>query len=240
MRLLNAVVERMDITNITRSYSRLGRITYPPRILLKILLYAYMRHIYSSREIERVCRENIHFMYLPEGYPPPDHNTICRFRSKYLAGHEKELLEQMTALPVEWGFVTPEAEIRHLKKLRKKLYEKRQNGNYISAVRNDVHTLIPFMEYLKRYKKIRNVVVDPGYESEENYCYFETTPFYSETRSGRGRPFWRRTSTVPPRASNQALRAGSIFRTSRNTFSPRPFSSKNVSSAPATTRYLLS
>ena len=46
-------------------------------------------------------------------------------------------------------------------------------GNYISADRNDVHTLIPFMEYLERYK-IRNVVVDSGYESEENYCYFET------------------------------------------------------------------
>ena len=66
-RLLNAVAERMDITNITRSYSRMGRIEYPPRILLKILLYAYMRHIYSSREIERACRENIHFMYLLEG-----------------------------------------------------------------------------------------------------------------------------------------------------------------------------
>ena len=93
VRLVNAVVERMDIRNITRSYSRMGRIEYPPRVLLKILLYAYIRHIYSSREIERACRENLHFMYLLGGYPPPDHNTICRFRSKYLAGHEKELLE---------------------------------------------------------------------------------------------------------------------------------------------------
>ena len=109
VRLLNAVVERMDISSITRSYSRMGRIEYPPRILLKILLYAYIRHIYSSREIERACRENIHFMYLLEGYPPPDHNTICRFRSKYLVGHEKELLEQMTAFLVKWGFVSLES-----------------------------------------------------------------------------------------------------------------------------------
>ena len=311
VRLLNAVVERMETSCILRSYSRMGRIEYPPRILLKILLYAYMRHIYSSREIERACRENIHFMYLLEGYLPPDHNTICRFRSKYLAGHEKELLDQMTRLLRDWGFVSMEAvfidgtkieananrysfvwkksteksrtkllekitaelpgivtstgvkwripeavEIRHLKKLRKKLHEKRKTGNiefvtgrghhksplqkatetveewlrklkqytrdlhicgernsycktdhdatfmhmkedhmrngqlkpgynvnvasseefiignYISADRNDVHTLIPFMEALKRYK-MRNVVVDSGYESEENYCYFE-------------------------------------------------------------------
>ena len=314
MRLLNAVIERMDLRNIMRSYSRIGRIEYPPRILLKILLYAYMRRIYSSREIERACRENVCFMYLLEGYPPPDHNTICRFRSKYLAEHEQDLLEQMTRLLVSWGFVSmasvfidgtkieananrysfvwrkstekartkllakiaselpgivasngikwhiPEiVEIRHLKKLRKKLCEKRERegtvfvsgkghhkpalqkamekvtewlgklkqyardlyicgdrnsycktdhdatfmhmkedhmrngqlkpgynvnvasseefiiGNYISADRNDVHTLIPFMGHLGGYQ-IKNVVVDSGYESEENYCYFELLP----------------------------------------------------------------
>ena len=57
--MVSAVVERMDIRKIERSYSRLGRIEYPPRILLKILVYGYMRRIYSSRELERACRENI-------------------------------------------------------------------------------------------------------------------------------------------------------------------------------------
>ena len=312
VRLLNAMVERMDINCILRSYSRKGRIEYPPRILLKLLLYGYVRQIYSSRGIEQACYENIHFMYLLEGYSPPDHNTICRFRSKYLAGHEQELLAQMTALLVGWGVVSLESvfidgtkieanankyrfvwkksaeksrtkllekiqaelpeivsatgvkwrvpevvEIRHLKKLRKKLYEKKKAsgivfiygrghrkselqkglekveewlerlkrytrdlhicgdrnsycktdhdatfmhmkedhmrngqlkpgynvntavseefiiGNYISADRNDVHTLIPFMKLLARYK-IKTVTADSGYESEENYCYFET------------------------------------------------------------------
>ena len=46
-------------------------------------------------------------------------------------------------------------------------------GNYISADRNDVHTLIPFTKYLKRYDKIKQICADSGYESEENYCYFE-------------------------------------------------------------------
>ena len=45
-------------------------------------------------------------------------------------------------------------------------------GNYISSDRNDMHTLIPFMTYLKCYP-IKRVSVDAGYESEENYCYFE-------------------------------------------------------------------
>ena len=52
-------------------------------------------------------------------------------------------------------------------------------GSYISSDRNDVHTLIPFMEQLqKNYegKNIGSVVVDSGYESEENYCWFEAHP----------------------------------------------------------------
>ena len=49
-------------------------------------------------------------------------------------------------------------------------------GNYISADRNDVHTMIPFMDYLKGYHQIKRVSVDSGYESEENYCYFENLP----------------------------------------------------------------
>ena len=59
VRLVSAVVERMNIEKIERSYSRDGRNEYPPRILLKVMIYAYMRLIYSSREIERACRENI-------------------------------------------------------------------------------------------------------------------------------------------------------------------------------------
>ena len=62
VRLVSAVVERMEIEKIERSYSWNGRNEYPPRILLKVLIYAYMRMLYSSREIERACRENICFI----------------------------------------------------------------------------------------------------------------------------------------------------------------------------------
>ena len=72
----------MDIRKIERSYSRDGRNEYPPRILLKVMIYAYMRMIYSSREIERACRENVCFMYLLGDCPVPDHNTIITSQSQ--------------------------------------------------------------------------------------------------------------------------------------------------------------
>ena len=96
----------MDISKIERSYSREGRNEYPPRILLKILIYAYMRMIYSSREIERACRENICFMYLLEDQAAPDHNTIARFRTGPLKAVKQELLEQLVRMLVEWGYVS--------------------------------------------------------------------------------------------------------------------------------------
>ena len=52
-------------------------------------------------------------------------------------------------------------------------------GTYISADRSDVQTLIPFMKQLKNDYEgydIKKVVVDSGYESEENYCWFEDDP----------------------------------------------------------------
>ena len=51
-----------------------------PRVLLKVILFAYSRGIISSRQIERACRENILFMALSGGYRP-DHSTIAYFVS---------------------------------------------------------------------------------------------------------------------------------------------------------------
>ena len=81
VRLLNAVLEELDYRKLTATCSRIGRIEYSPRLLFEVVLYACCRGIYSSREIERACRENVNFMYLLEGQNVPDHNTIARFRA---------------------------------------------------------------------------------------------------------------------------------------------------------------
>jgi hypothetical protein len=49
-------------------------------VLLKVILLAYSRGLVSSRDIEKVCRENVVFMALA-GEQKPDHSTIARFVS---------------------------------------------------------------------------------------------------------------------------------------------------------------
>ena len=106
VRLLSAVLEELDYRKLTATYSRLGRIEYSPRLLFKVLLYACSRGIYSSREIERACRENVNFMYLLEGKKGPDHNTIARFRSQHLPEAVEDLLQQMVQLLVKHGEIS--------------------------------------------------------------------------------------------------------------------------------------
>lgn len=312
VRLLNAVLEEMDYGKLTATYSRLGRIEYSPRLLFKVVLYAFTRGIYSTREIESACRENINFMWLLEGQRAPDHNTIARFRREHLPEVIEDLLNQMVAILVargevsfdrsavfidgtkieananrysfvwkravtknqkklgekivaelpkmlgELGLRTPAVlNVQRLKKIRKQLYAikevkkiefvygkghhkagvqkaietidgwveklKRYNwdiyvcgernsycktdtdatfmhmkedhmkngqlkpgynvnvatvseyiiGNYLSADRTDTKTLIPFLDKLCKKHPVKRVVVDSGYESEENYSYVD-------------------------------------------------------------------
>lgn len=58
-----------------------GRAAYDPRVLLKIVLFAYSKGIRSSREIEWQCRHNIIFKALSCD-DSPYFTTIAAFISK--------------------------------------------------------------------------------------------------------------------------------------------------------------
>lgn len=63
-----------------------GRKAYDPAILLKIILLAYSKGITSSREIEKLCNDNVVFIALSAD-SHPDHSTIAGF----ISSMEKEI-----------------------------------------------------------------------------------------------------------------------------------------------------
>jgi len=80
---INALVEKnIDLTVFEERYQNddTGATAINPKVLLKVILFAYSRGMTSSRQIERVCGENILFMALSCGYKP-DHSTIAHFVS---------------------------------------------------------------------------------------------------------------------------------------------------------------
>lgn len=104
VRVVNMIIDHLDITALEKSYKGGGTSSYHPRMLLKVIIYAYLRNLYSSRKIEQALSENIHFMWL-SGQNTPDHNTINDFRGKRLKGHLKKIFNQVVLLLVEQGVV---------------------------------------------------------------------------------------------------------------------------------------
>ncbi|WP_341465689.1 transposase [Clostridium pasteurianum] len=60
VRLLSQFVEEMDLTDLYLTYSRLRENQATPRQMLKIVLYSYMNHRYSSREMETSCKRDVY------------------------------------------------------------------------------------------------------------------------------------------------------------------------------------
>ena len=81
VRLINTAVNRLDDAIFDAAYSGGGRDSYHPKMLTKVIIYAYTQRIYSSRQIAKFIRENIPFMWLA-GRQRPDFRTINRFRSE--------------------------------------------------------------------------------------------------------------------------------------------------------------
>lgn len=93
VRLLSHVLEGLDYTKLYKAYSSVGRKpAVEPKIMFKILSYAYSQNIYSSRKIEKACKRDINFRWLLQGYKSPDHVTISRFRKDYLSN---EIIEDL-------------------------------------------------------------------------------------------------------------------------------------------------
>ena len=105
VRIVNGVIEQLDLSLLIDEYSKEGKPSYHPKMMLKVMVYAYMDNTYSSRKIEKAMRENINFMWLA-AQQVADHNTIARFRSKKLKTIFKDIFKQVVLLLAEEGLIT--------------------------------------------------------------------------------------------------------------------------------------
>lgn len=102
VRIVNQVIEKINIKPLLKLYKGGGSSSYNAKMMLKILVYSYLKNIYSSRKIEEMTKENIHMMWIA-GMNSPDHHTINRFRSEKLKKVLEEIFTQIVMLLVESG-----------------------------------------------------------------------------------------------------------------------------------------
>src|SRR3954470_20190049 len=105
VRVVNKVLDQIDIVPLMAKYKVGGTSSYNPRMLLKVLVFAYINNIYSSRKIEEALQQNIYFMWL-SGMSTPDHNTINRFRSERLKDVLRQIFTQVVQLLAQEGLLS--------------------------------------------------------------------------------------------------------------------------------------
>jgi transposase len=105
VRIVNDVVDKIDIRLLERQYKGGGTSSYHPKMMLKIIVYSYLTNIYSSRKMEAALKENIHFMWL-SGMNKPDHNTINSFRGHRLRTTLKDIFIQIVQLLAAEGLIS--------------------------------------------------------------------------------------------------------------------------------------
>lgn len=77
--VLNDLIDNMNIDKLLETYSPLGSSSYSPKMMLKILMYGYIRKRYSSGQIAEAVQCDIKFIWLAGGNKPT-RNVINSFR----------------------------------------------------------------------------------------------------------------------------------------------------------------
>lgn len=104
VRVVNRVFDELDLEPILKEYKGGGTSSYHPRMMLKVLVYAYTQRANSSRQIAKGLRENVNFMWI-SGNNRPDFRTINRFRSSVMKEGIEVVFSEVLEYLIEGGYV---------------------------------------------------------------------------------------------------------------------------------------
>lgn len=107
VRVVNRMMEELDLELILNEYKGGGTSSYHPRLMLKVLVYAYTYKVNSSQQIAKGLRENVNFMWI-SGNNRPDFQTINRFRSSVMKEGIKVVFSKVLEALIDEGYVTLE------------------------------------------------------------------------------------------------------------------------------------
>ena len=102
-RFIVEVIDRLDLSAMSKSYRGTGSASYHPALLLGLLVYGYATGVFSSRKLERATYDSVAFRFIAAN-DHPDHDTIATFRRRFLKEIEG-LFVQVLALAREMGML---------------------------------------------------------------------------------------------------------------------------------------
>jgi transposase len=150
VRVVSDAVEKIDVSSLVAQYKGGGRSSYHPKMLLKVLVYAYAEKIYSSRRIAKALRENLYFMWI-SGENQPDFRTINDFRDSRIKPVIEEVFNAVLEYLVAEGYVKLEnyfldgTKIEADANKHKVVWAKRRE-NYHKRVQEQIKELLKHIE----------------------------------------------------------------------------------------------
>lgn len=104
VRTFNSMLDQLDLDPLLKTYKGGGASIFHPRMMVKVIVWAYLNKIYSSRRIAKALREDILFKFL-SGMQTPDFRTINKFRSSHLKGVIDQVFASQVEFCLEQGYI---------------------------------------------------------------------------------------------------------------------------------------
>lgn len=149
-RFIAETVDHLDLSPFLEKYrGPKGYPPYDPRMMVKVLLYAYATGVRSSRKIEQKLWEDVAFRYLA-GNQQPSYRTIAEFRHRHLEEFE-QLFVQVLLIAQAAGLV--------------KLGRVALDGTKVQA-NASIHSAMSYGHLRKRAAELRRQVAEMVEEAE--------------------------------------------------------------------------
>ncbi|WP_223801989.1 transposase, partial [Lentilactobacillus hilgardii] len=174
VRIVNAVIDNLNLESFKKLYKETGRCPYHPKMMLKVIIYAYMNNIYSCRKIEKHLLRDIHYIWLA-GNEHPDFITINRFRNR-VKEEINNVFTQLVLVLADKGFISLDVEYIDGTKIESKA------NKYTCVWRKTVER--------NRTRLMDRFMQENGIEAFIKYNYFHKeqrprytpNPFHAESR----------------------------------------------------------
>jgi len=95
----NEIMEQIDLYKyFAEKGSKTGRPRFDPVKLLKIILFAFMENGYASlRNIEKLCKTDIRFIWLLDDLKAPSYSTVSNFMNEVLIDSIEDIFNDINS-----------------------------------------------------------------------------------------------------------------------------------------------
>ena len=195
VRILSAILEEMDFSSLMQVFPNKTKVH--PVNMFAVIIYAYSQGIYSTRDIEFLCKDSQRTQYLLNSSNIPDYSTISRFLSKAndiiyeLFSQFVEKLLKLSEISTEtiyidgtkieayankYSFVWKKSTLKYKERLEENILQLIDEFNkYFNKELDSIFDILSFLEELKIHK-----VYGRGKRKSKEQLFLEKAQSYVE------------------------------------------------------------